>query len=77
MGEYLDGLPYQSQIMMSLDQDDWTRMGVGEQQAIIDDVKSKIAPLSALPRRRRPLGRAERGRRPGDGVYPVPIDVLP
>ncbi|MFX8477615.1 hypothetical protein ABTL82_19180, partial [Acinetobacter baumannii] len=42
LGEYLDGLPYQSKLM-ALDEDSWTRMGVGEQQAVIDEIKSKIA----------------------------------
>ena len=35
MGEYLDGLPYQSQLM-AIDFDTWTNMGVGRSQEIID-----------------------------------------
>ena len=76
MGEYLDGLPYQSRIM-GLDQDTWTRMGVGQQQALIDDVKSKIALYQRFHDdvdrwvQLNPEGAA------GDAVYPIPLDVLP
>ena len=35
MGEYLDGLPYQSQLM-TISFDSWASMGVGQTQAIID-----------------------------------------
>lgn len=76
MGEYLEGLPYQSRIM-GLDQDTWTRMGVGQQQALIDDVKSKIALYQRFHDdvdrwvQLNPEGAA------GDAVYPIPLDVLP
>jgi len=76
MGEYLEGLPYQSKIM-GLDQDSWTRMGVGQQQALIDDVKSKIALYQRFHDdvdrwvQLNPQGAA------GDAVYPIPIDTLP
>ncbi|MBK8175040.1 MAG: VWA domain-containing protein [Rhodospirillales bacterium] len=76
MGEYLEGLPYQSKIM-GLDQDTWARMGVGQQQALIDDVKSKIALYQRFHDdvdrwvQLNPAGAA------GDAVYPVPLDVLP
>ena len=76
MGEYLEGLPYQSRIM-GLDQDTWARMGVGQQQALIDDVKSKIALYQRFHDdvdrwvQLNPEGAA------GDAVYPIPLDVLP
>jgi hypothetical protein len=76
MGEYLEGLPYQSKIM-GLDQDTWTRMGVGQQQALIDEVKSKIALYQRFHDdvdrwvQLNPEGAA------GDAVYPIPLDVLP
>lgn len=76
MGEYLDGLPYQSKVM-SIDQDAWTRMSVGEQQAIIDEVKSKIA---LYQRYHDDLDRwvlLAPNAQAGDAVYPVPIDSLP
>ena len=41
IGEFLDDLPYRSSIMR-LTEEDWYRMSVGEQQALVDDLKSKI-----------------------------------
>ena len=76
MGEYLDGLPYQSRIM-GLDQDTWTRMGVGQQQALIDDVKSKIALYQRFHDDVDRWVQLNPQGAPGDAVYPVPLDVLP
>lgn len=76
MGEYLDGLPYQSKIM-GIDPDSWTRMSVGEQQALIDEITSKIALYQRFHDdvdRWVPL---TEGGAAGDAVYPVPIDSLP
>ena len=76
MGEYLDGLPYQSKIM-GLDQDTWTLMGVGQQQALIDDVKSKIALYQRFHDDVDRWVQLNREGAPGDAVYPIPLDVLP
>lgn len=76
MGEYLDGLPYQSRLM-SLDEDSWSRMGVGEQQAIIDDIKSKVALYQRFHDDVDRWVRLAEGADVGDAVYPVPIDSLP
>jgi serine/threonine-protein kinase PpkA len=76
MGEYLDGLPYQSQLM-GLTEDDWVRMGVGEQQAIIDGVYSKIQLYQRFHDDARRWIALNEGDDPGDWVYPVPLDVLP
>ena len=76
MGEYLEGLPYQSKVM-SIDQDMWVRMSVGEQQALLDEVKSKIA---LYQRYHDDVDRwvlLAPNAEPGDAVYPVPIDTLP
>ena len=76
MGEYLDGLPYQSKIM-GIDPDSWTRMSVGEQQTLIDEITSKIALYQRFHDdvdRWVPLSE---GGAAGDAVYPVPIDSLP
>lgn len=76
MGEYLDGLPYQSKIM-GIDPDSWTRMSVGEQQTLIDEIKSKVALYQRFHDdvdRWVPLSD---GSAAGDAVYPVPIDSLP
>ncbi|MHB1219612.1 MAG: vWA domain-containing protein [Alphaproteobacteria bacterium] len=76
MGEYLEGLPYQSKVM-SIDQDAWTRMSVGEQQAIIDEVKSKIALYQRYHDDRDRWVLLAPNAQIGDAVYPVPIDSLP
>jgi hypothetical protein len=76
MGEYLEGLPYQSRIM-GLDQDTWTRMGVGQQQALIDDVKSKIALYQRFHDDVDRWVQLNPEGAPGDAVYPIPLDVLP
>lgn len=75
LGEFLDDLPYRSSIMR-LTEEDWYRMSVGEQQALVDDLKSKI-------RRYRQynedvsnwisFGSTE----PGDSVYRVPLSIMP
>jgi serine/threonine-protein kinase PpkA len=76
MGEYLDGLPYQSRIM-TLTDDDWTRMGVAEQQAMIDDVASKIRLYQRFHDDSDRWIALNDGDDPGDWVYPVPLDALP
>lgn len=76
MGEYLDGLPYQSRIM-TLTDDDWTRMGVAEQQAMIDDVASKIRLYQRFHDDSDRWIALNEGDDPGDWVYPVPLDALP
>ena len=76
MGEYLEGLPYQSRIM-SLTEDDWQRMSVGEQQAIIDDVASKIRLYQRFHDDSDRWIALNEGDAPGDWVYPVPLDALP
>ncbi len=42
LGEFLDGLPYRSEVML-LTEEDWYRMSVGQQTAFINRLKSKIA----------------------------------
>ncbi|WP_417513557.1 vWA domain-containing protein [Minwuia sp.] len=76
MGEYLEGLPYQSRIM-SLTEDDWIRMSVGEQQSIIDDVNSKIRLYQRFHDDSDRWIALNDGDDAGDRVYPVPLDALP
>jgi len=76
MGEYLDGLPYQSQLM-SIDFDAWTNMGVGGSQAIIDNLKSRIALYQRFHDDVDKWVKLNPAASDGDRVYPVPIDSLP
>jgi len=75
LGEFLDDLPYRSSIMR-LKEDDWYRMSVGEQQAIVDDLKAKIA--------RYQLYHDDVNNwisfgtdNPGEMVYRVPLSMMP
>lgn len=76
MGEYLEGLPYQSQLM-SIDFDAWTNMGVGQSQAILDTIKSKIALYQRFHDDVDRWVKLNPAAGDGDRVYPVPIDALP
>jgi len=75
LGEFLDDLPYRSSIMR-LTEEDWYRMSVGEQQALVDDIKSKIRryqqyndDVSSWIS----FGSPD----PGDSVYRVPLTMMP
>ena len=76
MGEYLEGLPYQSQLM-SLDFDAWTNMGPGQSQAILDTIKSKIALYQRFHDDVDRWTKLNPAAGDGERVYPVPIDALP
>jgi serine/threonine-protein kinase PpkA len=75
LGEFLDDLPYRSSIMR-LTEEDWYRMSVGQQQALVDNLKSKI-------KRYRQyhddvdnwisFGATD----PGDMIYRVPLSMMP
>ncbi|MES2687305.1 MAG: vWA domain-containing protein [Pseudomonadota bacterium] len=76
MGDYLEGLPYQSQLM-SIDLTAWTNMGVGQSQAILDTIKSKIALYQRFHDDVDRWVKLNPAASDGDRVYPVPIDSLP
>ena len=76
MGDYLEGLPYQSQLM-SIDLDAWTNMGVGQSQAILDTIKSKVALYQRFHDDVDRWVKLNPASNDGDRVYPVPIDSLP
>src|SRR3546814_16035617 len=76
MGEYLDGLPYQSRLM-SLDEDSWSRMGVGDKQAIINDFKSRIALYKGLNAKVARWVRSPEGPEPGAASIPGRLDRRP
>ncbi|KQP11871.1 vWA domain-containing protein [Pseudorhodoferax sp. Leaf267] len=76
MGEYLDGLPYQSPLM-SMDLRTWTDMGVGRSQELLDGVRSKIALYQRFHDDVDRWVKLNPAAADGDRVYPVPIDSLP
>jgi serine/threonine-protein kinase PpkA len=75
LGEFLDDLPYRSSIMR-LTEEDWYRLSVGEQQALIDDVKSKIKRYQQYHDdvdNWVSFGATD----PGDTLYRVPLSMMP
>jgi serine/threonine-protein kinase PpkA len=75
LGEFLDDLPYRSSIMR-LTEEDWYRMSVGEQQALVDDIKSKIRRYQQYNNdvsNWLSFGSPD----PGDSVYRVPLSMMP
>lgn len=76
MGEYLDGLPYQSQLM-TINFDSWTNMSVGQTQAIIDNLKSLVVLYQRFHDDVDRWVKLNPNAADGDRVFPVPIDSLP
>lgn len=75
LAEFLDGLPYKSDIML-LREEDWYRMSVGEQTAFINRLKSRLARYNEYDKDRshwESFGTANAG----DWVYRVPLNMLP
>ncbi|MBW2705202.1 MAG: VWA domain-containing protein [Deltaproteobacteria bacterium] len=75
LAEFLDDLPYRSNIMR-LTEEDWYRLSVGEQQAIINNLKSKIRRYTQIHNDVAnwvTFGAAE----PGDAVYRIPLSLMP
>jgi serine/threonine-protein kinase PpkA len=75
LAEFLDDLPYRSNIMR-LNEEDWYRLSVGEQQAIVNGLKSKIKRYTQIHddiANWATFGATE----PGDAVYRVPLTLMP
>ena len=75
LSEFLEGLPYKSDIML-LREEDWYRMSIGEQTAFINRLKSRLARYEEYDRDRanwESFGQANAG----DWVYRVPLTMLP
>lgn len=76
IGEYLDGLPYRSDVQ-SIDQALWSSWGVGKQQELIDRLRSKIELYTQFHDDASNWVLLANGAAPGDAVYPIPLDALP
>ena len=75
LAEFLEGLPYKSDIML-LREEDWYRMSIGEQTAFINRLKSRLARYEEYDRDRanwESFGQPNAG----DWVYRVPLNMLP
>lgn len=75
LGEFLDGLPYKSDIML-LREEDWYRMSIGEQTAFVNRLKSRLARYEEYDK---DSANWESFGSPntGDWVYRVPLSMLP
>ena len=75
LAEFLEGLPYKSDIML-LREEDWYRMSVGEQTSFINRLRSRIARYEEYDKDRdnwESFGAPDAG----DWVYRVPLSMLP
>jgi serine/threonine-protein kinase PpkA len=75
LAEFLDDLPYRSNIMQ-LTEEDWYRLSVGEQQAIVNNLKSKIRRYTQIHddvANWVTFGATE----PGDAVTRIPLSLMP
>ena len=75
MAEFLEDLPYRSSVMR-LQEEDWYRMSVGEQQAFINTLKSK---MNRYREYHNDVDNWEDfgSGNPGEAVYRIPLSVLP
>jgi serine/threonine-protein kinase PpkA len=75
LAEFLDDLPYRSNIMR-LTEEDWYRLSLGEQQTFINNLKSKIKRYTQIHddvANWTSFGAKE----PGDAVYRVALSLMP
>lgn len=76
LGEYLDGIPYKSQIT-GIDEDAWKAMSVQQQEKFVRDLNRKLAHYKRFNEDvNRWIALAD-GADPKDNVYPVPLEALP
>ncbi|MDR1920618.1 MAG: VWA domain-containing protein [Candidatus Adiutrix sp.] len=75
LGEFLDGLPYQSDIM-GMTERDWYGMSIGQQTQFINRLKSRLARYEEYDRDVDNWARFG-GAHPGDWLYRVPLTMLP
>jgi len=75
LAEFLNDLPYRSNVMR-LTEEDWYRLSLGEQQAFINNLKSKLKRYTQIHddvANWTSFGAEE----PGDAVYRVPLSLMP
>ncbi|MCA3339240.1 MAG: VWA domain-containing protein [Roseomonas sp.] len=75
-GEFLQDLPYQSQIM-EFTQEEWNSMGAGRRTEIVNALEAKLRIYEEFNRQPSLWVSFDGGRNPGEAMYPVPLDALP
>jgi hypothetical protein len=76
LGEYLDGLPYHSDIM-NISPDDWLAMGGIKQTEILSGVEAKLRLYQDFQEHPDLWVNLAGADHPGEAAYPVPIEALP
>jgi serine/threonine-protein kinase PpkA len=76
LGEYLEGLPYQSEIT-GLTQEDWESLSPSRERELIDSLESKIVALDKIHNESRRWVAPYPGAPDGEYVTTVPLSVMP
>lgn len=76
LGEYLDGLPYKSEIM-DIDQDSWLSMGPIQQRVVLNNVESRLRLYQEFQSQTELWHDLTHSGQRGEEVYPVPLEALP
>lgn len=76
LGEYLDGLPYHSDIM-DISQDDWLAMGAIAQRTVLNNIESRLRLYQDFEADPDLWVDLSGTRSPGEAMIPVPIEALP
>lgn len=76
LGEYLDGLPYKSELL-DIGQEDWLAMGSIGQRNILNNVESRLRLYQAFEQQTDLWRDITHGGHAGEMAYPVPIEALP
>jgi serine/threonine-protein kinase PpkA len=76
IGEYLEGLPYQSDVL-NLDEQTWKSWSAAQQQQFIRNLSGKLALYRQFNADVDQWVALAPDADPGDNVYPVPLEALP
>ncbi len=76
LGEYLEDLPYQSQLM-EIDEQTWLSMSPGAQREVLDNIRYKLRFYRRLHDQVDLWVALYDGSPEGETVFPVPLDALP
>ena len=76
LGEYLDDLPYQSEIM-DIQEADWVAMGAIAQRTVLNSIEAKLRLYQEFQSNADLWVDLSGSRAAGEALYPVPIEALP
>lgn len=76
LGEYLQGLPYKSDIM-NISEKDWLAMGAIAQRTILNNVESRLRLYQEYQSHPDLWVNLSGNTDPGEAVFPVPLEALP